>query len=116
MSKEFPDWEEMSPEDLVKVAKFISNHCYGHITLNMNDTFAYACAWGVDVDVYDVAGLIELDEMFGHEGVTAWASIVEKVDKPIRVTENFLKAKEHILANRLRYFWSERFRAEKGLK
>lgn len=113
---EYKSWKDLTPEELVGIAKFIDKYCYGHVQLNMNDTFGYACAWGVDADEFDLLSLIELEEKFGRDGVVAWAAIKEGVEKPIHENGKFNEAKTHILENMEKYNWLIRFRKEKDNK
>lgn len=63
----------------------------GH--LNMNDTFAYACADSTIIPIGREHEVVEIYKKFGHDGVIAWASMVEGC-KPIgpRRTRQFKAA------------------------
>jgi hypothetical protein len=76
--------------------KFLSDHAF-RISLNANDTFGYACAEAVEVAVEDLPKLLEVEKLFGADGVTAFMSVVEKapVLKELQ-TEGYLKALEHL--------------------
>lgn len=112
MSKEFLEWDELSSEQLLQIAKFINKYCYGNVDINMNDTFAYATGWGVEADVYDLPGLIELESKFGGDGIDAWCAVKEGVDSVIRPGKQFKEAKKYIEENRTKYFWLDRYKQE----
>ena len=117
--KSFKGWEDFSKEELIDIAKMLSDHAYGSIELNFNDVFAYACAWGVECDQFDLIALSELHKKYGLSGVIAWGAVKEEVDGPIGLPGRFPKfkiAKEEILSNREKYFWIERYKKEKGVK
>lgn len=59
--------------------KIITRHSFS-ITLNANDFFMWATAYGVDVDVCDLWKLIEVYEKFGVEGFEAFLSKYEGVE------------------------------------
>jgi len=104
-------WKDFTPEELVRVAKMIDGAGYGDITLNMNDTFAYASAWGTDCDEYDILPVSKLFEKYGIDGVVAWSALKDKVEgNPIGFGRypNFNKAKKEILADWNKYFWYEK--------
>lgn len=114
---EFKGWEDFSSEELIKIAKMISHAGYGDIVLNFNDTFAYASAWGVDCDEFDLIAVSSLFEKYGIGGVIAWGAVKEDVEKPIGPKDrfpNFSEARDEILKNREQYFWQERYKKNKG--
>lgn len=76
--------------------KFLSENAFS-VTLNANDTFGWACADSVDVDLYDVPKLQEIEEKYGHCGVIAFMAKVRGYD-PIepRRTEKYWAAKKEL--------------------
>lgn len=68
--------------------KFLSENCW-HITLNMNDTFGYATAYGTEVSCEDIPKLLEVYEKFNNDGILAFASIIEEMDvlPPLKTNE-----------------------------
>lgn len=58
-------------------AKFLDDYAF-HIVLNANDTFGYACADAVDVSVEDLPKLLEVEKLFGADGVTAFMALVRE--------------------------------------
>lgn len=104
-------WEKFSPEELVKIAKMLGHSAYGSVDLNFNDVFAYAAAWGVEADEFDLVALSELFEKFGPSGVIAWGAVKEEVDGPIGGEGRFPKfkeAKKEVESNMEKYFWMKR--------
>ena len=101
----FKDWEEFSLEDLKRVARLMDG-IGGYVSINLNDTFAYACAWGLDVKTEDLLPLSEVFNLYGNTGVIAWSSIKEEVSEPIAVSRwpNFHKIKKEILDQKDKFF------------
>jgi hypothetical protein len=50
-----------------------------HITLNMNDTFAYACADSEEVDADDMMSLLPLIQEFEYDAITAFVSVKREI-------------------------------------
>lgn len=78
---------------------FLKEYCFS-ISLNSNDTFAYACADSTNVDISDLSKLMEMEEKYSADGVNAFSSCVygaefEDVIKPWQ-TENYFKALEEL--------------------
>ena len=75
-----------------------------NVSLNMNDTFGYACADAEDVLPEEFALVVELFEKFDYHGFTAWAAYKRKQDpnswscEPIkpRITPQYLEAVAYI--------------------
>lgn len=111
---EFKVWEHFTPAELSRIAQMLGYHAYGSIELNMNDTFGYACAWGVEVDQFDLVAVSELFAEFGPGGVVAWCAVKEGVEKPIRHYPNFNQAKRKIEGNLLYYYWDKRIKLKGG--
>lgn len=112
--KSFKTWNDFSKEELVKIAKMLSQNAYGDISLNMNDIFAPA-AWGVDCDQFDLVAVSELYEEFGDDGVIAWCAVKEDVDKIFKGQfPKFNEAKNKIKNNLPYYFWEKRYALKKG--
>lgn len=105
MSKLYPHqkpWGNYDFHELIKIAKMLHDCAYGSIELNMNDTFGYACAWGVECHEFDLLAVSELYEKFGQDGVVAWASIQEGVESFIGGKDRYPKfqeARDYILEN-----------------
>lgn len=55
------------------------------LLLNLNDTFAYACADAEEFGLRDASHLQEIYVRYGHGGVIAWAAIRRCTGDPIRV-------------------------------
>lgn len=66
-------------------------------SLNMNDTFAYACADCEDFELTDLDLIFDLYKKYSHHGVTAWAA-VKRDDTPIkpRATKEYYDALTYI--------------------
>lgn len=116
--KQFRGWEDFTKEELIKIAKMLAQHAYGDISLNFNDTFAYASAWGVDCDEFDLLAVSELFEKYGPSGVIAWGAVKEEVEEPIKVSHypKFKEAKAEIEANKSKYFWQIKYQENKVIK
>lgn len=112
--KKFKSWADFSHEELVLIAKMLSGCAYGDVSLNFNDTFAFACSYGVDCDEFDLVAVAQLYNKYGFDGVLAWASLKEQVSplNPSRYPK-YLEARKHIEENRLTYFWLEAIRANR---
>lgn len=115
--KKFNGWESFSHEELVSIAKMLSNCAYGDVSLNFNDIFAFACSYGVDCDEFDLVAVAKLYEKYGFDGVLAWASLKEGVE-PLNISryKQYKEARKHIEENRLKYFWLESIQAQKQEK
>lgn len=113
--KQFKGWSDFSKDELVAIAKMLAQCAYGDISLNFNDTFAYASAWGVECDEFDLLAVTALFNQFGFDGVIAWGAIKEEVSEPIALHRypRFHEAKAHILANKKQYFWLEHYKENK---
>lgn len=48
--------------------------------VNLNDTFAYACADGERLDDSEIDRLIAAHKQWGYDGVVAWASLIRKCE------------------------------------
>lgn len=104
------EWSDFTKEELIKIAKMLSNNSYGSIDLNMNDVFAPA-AMSTDCDEFDLIAVSELYKEFGNCGPIAWAAVKEGIDSPWRGSyPNFKKAKEKILSNETYYFWRKKYK------
>lgn len=106
-------WEHYTKEELVRIAKMLGNNAYGDIVLNMNDVFGFACAWGIELDQWDLLAVTELYEKYGDSGVVALCSVKEDTGDPIGKSDrypNFNEAKKHILENPLYYSWIKKIR------
>lgn len=57
--------------------------------VNLNDTFAYACADGERLDDSEIDRLIAAHKQWGYDGVVAWASLIRKCEpiEPRRTAE-----------------------------
>jgi len=76
--------------------KFLDDYAF-FIELNANDTFGYACADGQMIDIQELPGLIELDKLFGPEGIIAFMSVKRNEDPISRlVNKKFKEAKKYI--------------------
>jgi len=91
-----------APKDTI--SKFMHEYCFD-VTLNMNDTFFYACAQATAIRPEDLPKLMETEAKFGPSGVVAFASIVEELD-PIKeaLREDFYKALDFLKGYE---FWSK---------
>jgi hypothetical protein len=67
------------------------------ILVNMNDTFAYACADAEEVDIIEVQTVKDIYDRFIWDGVIAWAANKRKVT-PIeeRITTTYKMAREFL--------------------
>lgn len=82
-------------ERVAKLIKFCANHAFS-LTINANDTFYYASADATEVDSMDVEKLLEVYELFGDWGVTAFQAHLRK-EKPIgKLTDEYHKALEYL--------------------
>lgn len=70
-----PVMEELAKND--KLAALLLHNAFS-IQLNANDTFGYACADSVDVSVFDLPKLLEVEEKFGPDGVNAFMALVRE--------------------------------------
>lgn len=109
-------WKDFTPEELLLIAKMMDRAAYGDVVLNFNDVFAYASAWGVDVDEFDLLSVSELFSKYGIDGVIAWGAVKEEVEKPIGGRSRFPRfkeAKQEIESNKAKYFWMIRYKQNK---
>ena len=86
-----------------KLHRFLEDYAFT-VALNANDTFGYACAEAIDVDIDELPGIIELEEKFGYSGVNAFMAIKSNQDviPPVR-DENYIEAKKYIKQHFLNY-------------
>lgn len=61
--------------------------------VNMNDTFAYACADAEDIEPWEVLLVSQAHRNFGSKGVTEWASR-KRGCKPIKPRETGITDKD----------------------
>lgn len=79
--------------------KFLDDYaCY--VDLNANDTFGYACADTTTIDVQELPGVIELERLFGIDGVTAFMAHKRQADPiPPHITKKYKEARKYIQEN-----------------
>lgn len=89
-----------------KLSRFLEKYT-SSIDLNANDTFGYACSENVTVYISELPGIIELEELFGYNGVLAFMSFKSDQD-PLGelVTEKYKEAKKYMKEN---YYFSDNF-------
>lgn len=76
--------------------KFLDDYaCF--IELNANDTFGWGCADSVAIDIQELPGLMELEKLFGSDGITAFMSVKREQDPiPQLINKKFKEAKKYI--------------------
>ena len=89
----FPDWKTIVAE-LLK--KFIENNVF-YLTMNANDTFGFATADAVEMNVDDIWMALQVYEKYGQDGVTAFMSKIEGAEplKELR-TNKYKLAMKHM--------------------
>ncbi len=94
-------WADFTIDDLRTIAVLV-DRIQGYISLNLNDTFAYASAWGVDVENKEIMTLLYSFKNWGLSGAVAWASIKENVDEPIYLKHypEFKQARKEMVKNK----------------
>ncbi len=78
---------------------FLDKYAF-YIDLNANDTFGYACADSTTIDIQELPGVIELDRLFGSDGVTAFMAHRRQTDPiPPLITKKYKEARKYIEDN-----------------
>lgn len=106
-------WNDFTKEELIDIAKMLSQVAYGSIDLNFNDTFFYASAYGVECDEFDLIAVSELFKNYGYDGVLAWAAIKENCE-PLKLSRypKYHEAYKEIKSNKDKYFWQIRIKSK----
>jgi hypothetical protein len=78
--------------------KILDNSVFFHHTLNMNDTFGWACSDSEEIDSGDLMDMLPLYEKYSYDAFTAYVSVKRGGELPIMplLTDNFYKAKKEI--------------------
>lgn len=84
-------------DDDIKVAQVLFENAFSH-SLNMNDTFGYACADAGELGAYDRIKLTPIIAKYGDDALNAFEAVKRGYDPiPPRINENFKAAKAAIL-------------------
>lgn len=101
----------MAPEELARLQAFGELVMDGsfQITLNMNDTFAFASADAEDMPTYDIKHVVPLFQQYGHDALNAYAAVkrgYDVMDDPSLRTSGYYdaKAKLLVLKSNIPYF------------
>lgn len=106
MDNIFKDIQEYTPEEAKRVLKMISECCYKSVSLNMNDTFGWACAESEDCESFDWLVVTNLFEKYGNAGVYAWVAVKTEQEPLEKLrTENYKLARKEIESNLNNFYW-----------
>ena len=85
-------------EDEIRVAEVLSHNALSY-TLNMNDTFGYACADCGELAMYDKIKLTPIIAKYGDDALNAFEAVKRGYDPiPPLINTNFKAAKAEIQA------------------
>lgn len=86
----------MDDESKFETLMDLLSDCH-YLTLNMNDTFGYACADSEEMDADDVGEILDIYKKYGSASLIAYASL-KSGDLPIKPlrTKEFFKAKKEL--------------------
>ena len=82
----------------MKAEEFLKKYCFW-ISINMNDTFGWACADYEQVDIEDIPKILEIEERFGSDGVNAFCAGIrgeDVMDHPELRTQQYYEAKKFL--------------------